>query len=272
MNKRVIAWFSGGVTSAIACFWAVHRYKNVVIVFQDTKRNEDEDTYRFMDDCKRLLYNGQEIVWLSNPNYNSIEEIWDKYSTLTTAHGALCSTELKREMREAYQDTENDFAQIFGFDSRKKESNRHKQMRLNYPEINVISPLDAFGYSKEYCIALLEGFGIRVPLAYYIGLENNNCLKTGCVRGGIGYWKLFGSLFPDRFDSMADREHHYTNIQGKPVTICKDQGKEAKEIGGYVPVFLRHHPDYPNVKDISMIKGRQPKALMECHGFCGTIN
>jgi len=35
-------------------------------------------------------------------------------------------------------------------------------------------------------------------------------------------------------------------------------------------VFLKPHPDYPNIKDISMMKGRPPEPLFECNGFCGT--
>lgn len=271
-GRRVIAWFSGGVTSAIACLWALHRFENVDIVFMDTKRNEDPDTYRFLEDCERLLYN-RKVKWLSNPNYGSIEQIWEKNLTLNTAHGALCSTELKREMREGYQDVANDYAQIFGFDSsNKREMTRHDNMRRNYPEINVISPNVAFGYSKKKCIQLLEGFGVKVPLAYYWGFMNNNCLESLCVQGGIGYYKKAQQLFPEKFYKMAMREHDFTNRKGKPVTICKDQSKEAKKIGGYIPVFLLPHPDYPNVKDISMFKGRQPEGLMECTGFCGTKN
>lgn len=62
---------------------------------------------------------------------------------------------------------------------------------------------------------------------------------------------------------MAEREHRYSHIKGKPVTMLKDQGKN----GGYV--FLKHNPELPDVKDISMMKGREPKPLMECNGFCG---
>jgi hypothetical protein len=65
---------------------------------------------------------------------------------------------------------------------------------------------------------------------------------------------------------MAAREHKFTNIAGEPRTICKDQSKG----GGFV--FLSPHPDYPNIKDISMMRGREPEPLIECFGFCSTIN
>ena len=72
--------------------------------------------------------------------------------------------------------------------------------------------------------------------------------------------------FPEKFDAMAAREHRYTDMKGEPVTICKDQSK-----GGGL-VFLKPHPKYPFMKDISMMKGRMPEPLMECNGFCGVAN
>ena len=45
--------------------------------------------------------------------------------------------------------------------------------------------------------------------------------------------------------------------------MLRDQGK-----GGGL-VFLKPHPSYPDIKDISMMKGREPQPLMECNGFCG---
>ena len=61
---------------------------------------------------------------------------------------------------------------------------------------------------------------------------------------------------------MAMREHEITDLKGEPVTICKDQSK-----GGGL-VFLKPHPKYPDMKDISMMKGRPPEMLIECNGFC----
>ena len=44
----------------------------------------------------------------------------------------------------------------------------------------------------------------------------------------------------------------------------KDQSKN----GGLV--FLKHNVNYPNIKDISMMKGREPQPLMDCNGLdCG---
>lgn len=169
MKTRVIAWWSGGITSAVACHWALQAFKNVAVVFLDTKRNEDEDTYRFLKDCETLY--GCEIETVSNPKYNSIEDVWREYNSLNTAHGAICSTELKREMRIGYQNLGVDYCQVFGFEFKKKEIKRHLAMRRNYPEINVISPLIEMKYNKKDCIKHFKSLGIEPPRALQNGLS-----------------------------------------------------------------------------------------------------
>lgn len=268
IRTRVVAWWSGGIASAYACWIALQIYKNVVIVFQDTK-NEDPDTYRFLFDCEALY--GQPIERISRigQDYQHISDIWHKYLSLNTATGAICSTELKREVREAFQNLKTDHAQVFGYDL--SEPDRHLNMRRNYPEINCQSLLYENNISKDDCIKFFESKGIEIPEAYKLGYRNNNCLMTGCVRGGIGYWKKYQNDFPARFDMMAAREHQYTNEKKEPVTILKDQSNKAKASGNW-HVFLKPHPSYPHIKDLSMMKGRHPEALVECNGFCGTVD
>jgi hypothetical protein len=71
--------------------------------------------------------------------------------------------------------------------------------------------------------------------------------------------------FPQKFNEMANMEHELTAIKGKPVTMLKDQSKNST---GFV--FLKAHPDYPELKSIDDMKGRPVEPLMECNGFCGT--
>ena len=73
-----------------------------------------------------------------------------------------------------------------------------------------------------------------------------------CIQGGIGYWQKVQREMPEKFEAMAKMEHELTNLKGKPVTMLKDQAK-----GGGL-LFLKPHPDYPEVKHIGMKKGREP--------------
>lgn len=259
---KILAWWSGGITSAVACKIAIDQYgvDNVDIVFIDTM-NEHPDTYRFLMDCEEWY--GKRIKSIKNPDYTNIREVWLRYLSLNVANGAVCSSELKRRTRERYQ-KENEYDhQVFGFEFGKKEFNRAESMKLNHPATKPIFPLLQMGMYKEECIEYVQDAGIEVPATYKMGYNNNNCFQTGCVQGGIGYWQQIKRQEPSKFYNMATWEHVLTDLKGEPVTMLKDQAGSGGRL------FLVPHPDYPEVVDISQKKGRPTEPLMECNGFCG---
>jgi len=263
MNK-IICWWSGGITSAVACKISIDLYgvDNCRCIFIDTK-NEDEDTYRFMDDCERWY--GLKIESITNEKYKNIQEVWMKFKGLNFAHGAICSSELKRAVRIGFEKKEKYDHQVFGFDV--DEGKRAKAIKMNYPKSKPIFPLLFHGITKKNCIEIIHDAKIEIPRMYKLGFLNNNCAKTLCTQGGIGYWmmaKNMGGEWLEKFNRMGKLEHELTDIKGHPVTMLKDQGK------GGGKVFLLPHPDYPGIKDITMMKGRTPKPLFECNGFCGS--
>jgi len=261
-QKDIIAWWSGGVTSAVTCKICIDTYgkERVRVIFIDT-HNEHEDTYRFKKDCEKWY--GIDIETISNigDKYEKIQDVWTKHKSLNVAHGAVCSSELKRNAREKWEKNNEFTYQAFGFDV--DETRRAKGMKLNHSRAKPIFPLLMHYYSKKDCINIIQDSGIEVPVMYKMGFLNNNCFKTGCVQGGIGYWQKMKRDFPEKFEAMGKVEHDLTKLKGTPVTMLKDQSK-----GGGL-VFLKPHPDYPDVKDITMMKGREPKPLFECNGFCG---
>lgn len=268
----VICWWSGGVASAVACFVALETFgKDRCRMIMIDTQNEHPDTYRFKTDCEQWYGKQIETITAIGPGqkYSSIEDVWYEFGSLDVATGAICSSELKRQVRIDFQRRNKISYQVFGYDFDKKESNRALNIKKNYPVSNPIFPLWLFGYTKRDCIKILKNEGIEPPISYNLGFQNNNCIKTGCVQGGIGYWQKYRDTFPNEFLKMAKREHEITNREGKPVTCCKDQSKEAKLTGRF-NVFLLPHPDYPDHKDLSMMKGRPPENLVECNGFCGT--
>lgn len=268
-TNAIICWWSGGVTSAVACHLSIELYglDACRFVFQDTK-NEDDDTYRFKKDCEKWYGKEIEEITTLTPDseYKKIQDVWRKYNSLNVAHGAICSSTLKRDLRVKWQKMQNYKHQVFGFDI--DEPKRAKGMATNYPEISPIFPLLLYGIRKKQCLDIIQEAGINVPNAYAAGFHNNNCWKTGCVQGGIGYWQKMKREYPNKFNAMADIEHELTESKGEPVTMLKDQGKESKTSKSKL-VFLKPHPKYPQIKDISMMKGREVKPLIECNGFCG---
>lgn len=261
-KQPIICWWSGGLASAITCYICLQWFgiENCRIIFIDTW-NEDKDTYRFKDDCEEWY--GCLIETISSKEFNCIQDVWYKYRSLNTATGAICSTHLKRIVREEFQKVNGYSHQAFGFDI--DEINRAVAIKLNHPDSKPIFPMIIELVNKKQTLSYLPTglFKIEPPRVYKLGYLNNNCFKTGCVQGGIGYWQKIKREEPEKFETMAFIEHDLTRLKGEPVTMLKDQSK-----GGGL-VFLKHNPDYPHIKDISMMKGREPVSLFECNGFCG---
>lgn len=268
--KKVVCWWSGGITSAVACKVALDLFgKDACRVIMIDTQNEHEDTYRFKKDCEVWYDKNIEVITEIGGDYESIQDVWLKHKSLNVATGAICSTQLKRRVREKWQENTDFYYQVFGFEFDKKEFNRALSLKVNHSKAKAIYPLLMLGYNKEDCIRIVADAGIEVPVMYQMGFRNNNCFGTGCVQGGIGYWKKMKEDFPDKFDKMAEMEHKLTDLKGQPVTMLKDQSNYAKESGNIL-VFLKKHPDYPNLKCIDDMPFRKVEPLFECNGFCGT--
>ena len=269
-NKKIIAWWSGGITSAVTCKLCIDIYglDACTFIFMDTF-NEDEDTYRFKNDCEKWY--GKEIETISAipGKYNSIEDVWRKNKSLNVATGAICSSELKRQVRLDWQKVNDYDHQAFGFEFTLREMKRAFSLKLNYPDTKAIFPLLGLALTKKECGEILREHGIDLPRMYEFGFHNNNCFKTGCVQGGIGYWQKMRDEFPEKFEKMAAMEHELTDTKGTPVTMLKDQSKEAEATGNKL-VFLKPHPDYPQLKSLADMKPQKVEPLFECNGFCST--
>jgi len=267
-KDSIICWWSGGITSAVACKLSIDKYSQdrCVVIMLDTQ-NEHEDTYRFKDDCEKWY--GLPIELLGSNKFKNPKETWYHFKSLNTANGAICSSYLKREVRKKWESHNEYKHQVFGFEYSKKEINRAKALEMNYPKTNPLFPLIEAKMDKEDCIRYVREAGLKIPKAYDLGFVNNNCLKTGCVQGGIGYWKKIQKDRPDLFKEMARIEHELTDLKGKPVTMLKDQSKAAKD-SGIDLVFLLKHPSYPEHKTIDDMGSKAVRPLAECNGFCGT--
>jgi len=236
--EKVIAWWSGGITSAVACKLAIDFYgkDNVQVLFIDTQ-NEHEDTYRFKNDCQKWYGCLIGSITGIGGEYKNIQDVWRKHQSLNVATGAICSTQLKRRVREKWQKEIDYDYQVFGFEFEKKEFNRAMGLKMNHPKAKPIFPLLMMGWDKDKCLEVVEDAGIEIPLAYKMGFKNNNCLNTGCVQGGIGYWQKMKRDLPEKFEAMAKMEHELTDLKGQPITMLKDQSNKAKQSGNTLVFF-----------------------------------
>ncbi len=213
---RLVVWVSAGAASAVAAKLTLGDHPEAVLAYTDPG-SEHPDNARFLDDLERWY--GREIVRLRSDRYADTWQVWTERRFLVGPSGALCTAELKKKPRFAFE--RPDDVQVFGYTS--EEQHRADRFRQQNPEVTLVTPLIERGLTKDDCLALLARTGIELPAMYRLGYRNNNCV--GCVKGGIGYWNKIRVDFPDVFARMADleRELGHTVLRDKDGAIWLDE-------------------------------------------------
>lgn len=197
----LIAWFSGGATSTVACKIALETLSDVKLVYIETGSHHP-DAMRYLTDCERWL--GQKIQIIRSERYENVFDVIKRRRFLNGPAGALCTSELKRMVREKYE-RENDVkGHVWGFDSDAKERRRAERMLTKYPNFEHHFPLIDRCLTKKDCLNIIVDAGVELPAMYRLGYSNANCV--GCVKGGRSYWARIRQDFPDIFNEMASLE------------------------------------------------------------------
>ena len=228
----VIAWFSCGATSAVACKIALSLYNDVHIYYIETGSGHP-DNERFISDCKKWY--GQPIHIIRNKKYNNVFDVIRK-GFINSPTGAACTFQLKKKVR---YDLEKKLkvwdGQVWGFEFDLKEINRAIRFKQQYPETKPLFPLIDKQITKQDALGMLWKAGIKIPTMYKLGYNNNNCI--GCVKGGMGYWNKIRVDFPDIFNETAkiEREIGATCLKDESGVIYLDEldpnrGDPVKEI------------------------------------------
>ena len=226
-GETVMLSLSGGAASAVAAHRALEWWDGRVrLVFADTC-SEDEDTYRFLDDCEAKF---GPIVRLRQFNDDgSPMDIWDCFDK----HGIMCipkagnackaSVELKQKPLDAYA-AENDIRLLavgYGFTEleRMLKLNSKKVMTVVYPL--VADPL----LSDCEIIEELKRIGLAPPAIYEDGFVHNNCLGSGgCVLAGLAQFAAVKKLKPDAFEYARERSQAFYERTGFSVLRDQRQG------------------------------------------------
>lgn len=211
-NKKSIkvAWWSAGITSAVACKMALNLYDNLELYYADTG-SAHEDNLRFKAQCEKWY--GKKIHTIKSDKFTSAFDVCKKRKAFVVNLNAPCTYELKKVPRFKLEDTENIANQVFGFEWSKHELTRSKRFLEQYPYTNPLYPLQEKQLTKANCRKILEDTGIDIPVMYSLGFHNNNCI--GCVKGGKGYWNKIREHFPSTFWDFAklEREIGYSIIK-----------------------------------------------------------
>lgn len=233
--SRVVCWFSCGAASTIATRLTLDDSPEAVIAYIDT-RSEHPDNARYLADCEQWF--GKPVERLGSTKYHDTWDVWTKRRFLVSPEGALCTAELKRKVRAAFE--RPDDVQVFGYTADKRDAARAERFVESNPGVNARFPLIEHGITKAECLRRVEAAGIEVPAMYRLGYQNNNCI--GCVKGGMWYWNRIRVDFPETFERMAALEEELgaTLIRkaGKPLPLRQldpKAGRKPKEMAcGFV--------------------------------------
>lgn len=197
-EKIKVCWLSAGVSSFVAGYLANGVDEYIYIDIED----QHPDSMRFVRDCEKALKKPIQI--LRSPLGNVENAIRQAGFINRPVVGSYCTKLLKKRPRKEWELLHKDFdiTYVWGFDAR--ERNRALRLQESMPEFEHEFPLIDKMLSKEDAHAILDRLGIRRPLMYDLGYQNNNCV--GCVKGGMGYWNKIRVDFPKVFERMAKLE------------------------------------------------------------------
>jgi 3'-phosphoadenosine 5'-phosphosulfate sulfotransferase (PAPS reductase)/FAD synthetase len=222
---RRIGWFSCGAASAVAC-----KLSGAMPVYCATG-SEHPDNERFMRDCEAWL--GQPVTVLRSAEFATTWDVWERRRYMSGIAGAPCTTELKVAPRLAFE--RPDDVHVFGYTADAADVKRAERLRLNYPDMKIVTPLIDAGITKEGALAIIDRAGIALPPMYALGFQNNNCVP--CVKAtSPAYWALVRKHFPEEFNRAA--------------TLSREIGCRLARLGDE-RVFLDEIPaDHPTTNPI----------------------
>lgn len=207
---RQLGWFSCGAASAVAV-----KLTGAEPVYCETGA-EHPDNERFLADCQAWF--GKPVTRLHSERYTDTWDVFTRRRYLAGVEGALCTTELKVMPRLAYQ--RPDDVHVFGYTADAADAACADRLRKNFPELAVKTPLIERGIIKAACIAMVERAGIKPPVMYGLGFQNNNCIPY-VKASSPSYWALVRKRFPEQFDRMAKLS------RGLDVRLCRLDGERA---------------------------------------------
>lgn len=199
--SRVVGWFSAGAASAVAMKLMLSQHpRGETIIARIVIPSEHPDNNRFAADCEKWF--DHPITNLASTRYRDTWDVWERRRFLVGPKGALCTTELKKMVRNEFERVTD--IQVYGYTV--EERDRAQRFRQQNFEVQLETPLIAAGLTKADCLAMVQRAGIEIPAMYRLGFSNNNCI--GCVKGGAGYWNKIRRDFPGVFARMAKLERH----------------------------------------------------------------
>ena len=217
-----VVMYSGGAGSFLAAFRVVSRYgqKDTTLLTADT-RSEADDWYDFLRESAEFLRLEPIIV----KHGMDIWQLARKNRAIPNTRMPFCSRILKRELLDLWLDdhcTPNQTMIYLGLDWTEDHRLVAAQNRLNPWHVRTPLVWDPM-MDKPDIVKWVSDIGLTLPEAYVRGMPHNNCLKYGCVKGGVRYWKQLLREFPESFARSEEAEQGIRDLTGKDVSILRDR-------------------------------------------------
>lgn len=217
---KYLVQFSGGVGSFAAAVECVKSYgkDSVELIFADTK-TEDEDLYRFVNDC---------VAYLSVPIHRLADgrDVWQVFKDkryLGNSRVDPCSRILKRELCKDYVEKNwrpDEATVIIGIDW--TEQHRVANFKRFWDPYQSDAPLTRIPYDKHRFMRWMNNLGIKTPRLYSMGFQHNNC-GGFCIKAGKAHFLNLLKHMPDRYRYHEEKELEMQAYLGKPYTILREQ-------------------------------------------------
>lgn len=221
-----IAWFSAGVSSAVATKFALKEHRELEIKYIHIE-DQHSDTLRFIKDCEIWFDKKIEVL---QSDLKSVENVCFKTGFVNGPKGAACTRLLKKRIRAIYESENNEeYIYFWGMDYNEKD--RADRIINTNPLQEHRFPLIDNNIDKKAAHGILKSAGVKRPKMYDLGYPNNNCI--GCLKGGMGYWNQIRKDFPDTFDRRAKMERKLNRRILKQCfldELSPDRGREQKII------------------------------------------
>ena len=234
-KKLKVCWISAGVSSFIAGY--LERDTIDKFIYIDVE-DQHHDSMRFIKDCEKVL--GREVEILKSP-YGSVENAIRASSVITLPSGfATCTNWLKKRVRKEWEDEHKqyDITYVWGMDS--SEKGRAERLKEAMVDFEHCFPLIDRDVTKQEAHGMCAELGIKRPVMYDLGYNNNNCV--GCVKGGMGYWNKIRVDFPEVFESRAKLERELGNSILKECYLDElepNRGRMSEEIPTDCNIFCQ---------------------------------
>ena len=228
MRKKLkVCWLSAGVSSFVAGYLEKDTIDKFIYIDID---DQHPDSMRFVKDCEKLL--GKEVEILKSP-YGCVENAVRACGVFRMVHTgfAPCTAWLKKRVRKEweYEHSDYDITYVWGFDA--SEKHRAERLTETMIEFEHQFPLIERELSKADAHGICAELGVKRPMMYDLGYNNNNCI--GCVKGGMGYWNKIRVDFPEVFENRARLERELGNKILKECFLDEleeDRGRMSEEI------------------------------------------